>query len=897
MAAAGIMAVVTALFATAIPRLAVDTSAEGFMAVGDPARAFYEEFKQEFGTDSLTLVVVKADDVFRPEVLGAVRALSDALEQVEGVTRVESLATARRVVADDDTLENRLLLGPDIPTDAAALADLRTRALGHRVLAKNIVSVDGRATAILVYTDPPATDTDYNRRFVERVDALIATAERTGVTAYQIGRPLLKDTYSRYILRDLRRLIPVSGLVLLVTLLLLFRSIDAVLVPMTTVGVSIVWSFGLMAIFGIPLNVVTAVIPCLLVTIGFTEDVHIVGDYHNHLREGIDRRAALSSAMEATAVPIAVTTITTVIGFASLGFSDVTMLAQFGYGAALSLVGNYFATMALLPAVILALPARRGAVVERRLASHAMARFVEALGWFIARRRVAILVVSGLVMAGATVALSRIVVNTDFVSYFPNDDPLRQRARDVHDVLAGGETFWIVVDTHRPDGVKEPDVLGRIAKLQQHMTDAALVDKTVSVVDYLMMIRGDMHGGRPEDTRLPESTEEVAQYLLMVHARDLASLMNADASKATIVVRHNVTGSAPMHALERALDDYVATAFPAGIDVRYTGEAILTNNAADYMAMNELTSFSFTFAAIAVIHGLLFMSIRIGLLSLVPNLVPIVAVYGLMGMLGVPLDTGTALVATVAIGIAVDDTVHHLMAYSRALAETPNPTLAMFATLRSVGQPIVTASIALAAGFIVVLGSSFVPLQQFGLYAAVTMLMALVTELLLTPALMLTVRVVNVWDLVTLKVDPALLLASPCFQGLSQWDLRKILLLGVLRSYRPGTFVARRGEAGGGMYLILSGRLELDVEGADEHANRAAGALTAGAVIGELTEAASPWTADVKVVEPSDLLLLDADSLERLRRRFPFTAAKLFRNLAMLLTARVRVLQSAGAPP
>lgn len=886
-AASSFAVAVTVLLALSIPSIRIDTSAEGFMVDRDPARVVYERFRQQFGTDSVTLVILRADDVFRPDVLAAVRRLTDLIEQLEGVVRVESLATARRVQADDDLIENRPLVGAEIPTAPDELAAVRDYALSHRVLVGHLVSADARATALVVYTDPERADSAFNRRFVEKLDALLAAEERPGLTVFEVGRPLLKRTYSDYILRDLIRLVPISSLVLVVVLLLFFRTMDAVVVPMLTVGSSVVWSLGMMALAGIPLNVVTAVIPTLLVTIGFTEDVHIIADYHSRLRSGLGRKDALKAAITETAAPILVTTVTTVVGFASLALSDVTMLVQFGYGSALALIGNYVATMAILPPAMLAVPVPRTATrggptrlgpVERRF--HA---FIEWLGWFDVRHRVAILVVAGVVSAAAIASLARIDVNTDFFSFFPEDAPIRARAREAHEVLTGAETFWVVVDTQRRDAAAEPELLDRIVKLQQYLAGTGLVDKTVSIADYVMTINRDLAGGRSQDERLPASREQVAQYLLLVDGPDLASLLNADASAAAILVRHNVSGSAPLAELRRRIDEYVASGFPPDVDVQTTGESILTNNAADYMAVNELTSFGFTFLAIAVIHSALFMSVRIGLLSLIPDLIPIVAVYGLMALLGVPLNSGTALIATIAIGISVDDTVHHLMTYAREIGESSHPSLAMFATLRKVGRPIVTASLALASGFLVLLGSGFVPLHQFGLFSALTMLIALVTELFVTPALLVSVRVVTVWDLVLLKIDPARLAASPCFRGFSQWQVRKVVLLGALRSYAPGACVARRGETGGGLFLIVTGRLRTT-----GGAHTATGdVLEPGAVFGELADGSAGWSVDLVAEQPSELLLLDFDSLERVRRRFPFTAAKLFRNVAIMLSTRL----------
>ena len=881
-ASIGIIAI-TLFLALFIPRVTIDTSADGFIVERDPARELYDRFRQQFGTDAITLVIIKADDVFRADVLGAVRRLTEQLEQIDGVTRVESLATVRRITVEGDDFQTRSLLPPEIPSSPDALADIRQYALSHRVIAGNLAAVDGRATAIVVYTDPAQGDATFNTRFVERVDALLASEERPGLSLYEVGRPLLKHSYSEYIVRDLLHLIPISAVVLFAVLLVFFRTTEAVVVPMTTVAVSLVWVAGMMGLFGIPLNVITAAIPPVLVLIGFAEDVHIISDYRARLAKGIDGRTALRSAIENTAAPMLVTTLTTGIGFASLGFSDVGMLRQFGYGAALGLAGNYVVTMALLPPMTLALAryARKDhRPVERQWGQAVLQPFFEALGWFNVRHRVTILIGAATVTLIAVVALSRIDVNTDFVSYFPEDAPIRTRGLDAHQVLSGAEMFWIVVDTHRRDGAIEPELLARMAKLQQDLAATGLVDKTISVADYVMTINRQLHGGAPADERVPDSREAVAQYLLLVQARDLSPLLTADSSAAAILVRHNVSGSARLNELERRIDGLIASTLTAEVTATYTGETILTNNAADYMAVNELTSFGFTFGAIALIHSALFMSFKIGFLSLIPDLIPIAVIYGLMSLIGVPLNTGTALVATIAIGISVDDTVHHLMTYARQLEDYSIPSMAMFATLRHVGRAIIISSVALSLGFAAMSTSSFVPLHQFGLFASVTMLLALVVEFLVTPTLMMSIRVVTVWDLVRLKIDPRRLKASPCFRDFSEWEIRKVVLLGMLKTYGPGDRVLSPGEPGK-LFLLVSGRLVMASAGAGME--RPGWSVEPGTVVGEPGEPAG-WSADLVAAESSEVLMLDFDSLEQLRRRFPYTAAKLFRNTATVLS-------------
>jgi hypothetical protein len=247
--------------------------------------------------------------------------------------------------------------------------------------------------------------------------------------------------------------------------------------------------------------------------------------------------------------------------------------------------------------------------------------------------------------------------------------------------------------------------------------------------------------------------------------------------------------------------------------VKPTGETILFNNASDYMAINELTGFAWTFLIIGVIHALLFMSVTAGVLSLIPNVVPILFNYGLMGLLGIPLNTGNALIATIAIGIAVDDTVHHMVTYNRQLNIHDDQKIAMFNTMRSQGRPIIYVSLALGAGFLALAFSNFVPTVQFGWLAAGVMLLAMASEL---------------------------------------------MLLGRLDSVPAGEFVVRKGERGTEMYMVVSGRVRVSDRLADG-TEKVLTQLGPGAV-----------------------------SFERIRRRFPFTGAELFRNLARVLALRLR---------
>src|SRR5439155_13952086 len=416
---AALLAGVSLVLASQVVRIELDTSAESFMVENDPARAFYDEALRKFGSDNLTVVLVKADDVFAVPALQAVKRLSDALERLDGVTRVESLTTVNNVRGDDGTLNTDPLIGPRIPTDAAALAPIRADALSTRVLVHNLVSPDARATAVVVYT---AGTSHFNRAFTVQVDRLIAQVAAPGLRIFQMGEPFSKPTYASYIERDQLTLIPLSIGVLLVVLFLAFGTLEAMLIPLITGVLSIVWTVGLMAVLGIPLNAMTAAVPSLLIAIGFTEDVHMIAVYEELVERGSDKLTAIRTMLAESSLPLLVTSATTVLGFVTLVFTNVTGLVQFGWASSIGLTANFIITMLGVPLLLLLWP------IPRRLhrpagEAHAprgvIPPLMHWLAGFIVRRRRMVWLLTALITAGSLAGWSALRVDTDFMSYFP----------------------------------------------------------------------------------------------------------------------------------------------------------------------------------------------------------------------------------------------------------------------------------------------------------------------------------------------------------------------------------------------------------------------------------------------------------------------------------------------
>ncbi|HBA40588.1 MAG TPA: hypothetical protein DCZ05_12875, partial [Deltaproteobacteria bacterium] len=805
-----IILVITAFFALQLPRLEIDASAEGLMVQNDPARTYYEEIKKKFGSDNLTVVVIKAKDVFSQEVLQTIQRLSNTLQGSPGVSRVESLTTVNNIKGEGDFLNTDPLVGADVPGDSKKLGKIRSDTLGNPIFINNIVAKDGKVTAINVYTEAKAGDKTFNTNFVKTVDSLIAKEKHEGVEMYQVGTPLTKVTLGDYIFADVTSLVPLAIIFLLGTLLISFRSFQACVIPMITGLVSIIWVLGLMVLLDIPINVITAIVPALMIAIGFTEDTHMISEYHNKLEVGMAKMDALREMSTEAALPVLITTFTTVVGFGSNALSNITMISQFGMASAVGLTANWIISAVLVSVTLLYWRVPKVHKAEHRTEDGRMATrftlFMNAIGAWNLRWRKPISIVTVALTALCMWGAYKLEVNTDFISFFKEDTFIRKRVKDIHESLSGVVNFYVVVETGKDDLAKDPDTLLHVAKLQDYLKSLKSVDNTISLANYIRVYHREMNGGKPEFEVVPDKRELIAQYLLTLDNNEISKYVDFNYSTLNIAVRHNISSSSELTALLDKIKAYTDKNFPKNLKVQFTGEGILINNAADYMAFNQITSFGQTFLIIGLIHAALFMSFKAGFLSLLPNIVPIFYILGIMGFLGIPFDVGTSLVATIALGIAVDDTVHHMVHYSRELNEVHDQEIAMYRTLESEGRPIIYSSIALAAGFGILAFSNFVPIWEFAILSAVAMILAMFTELSITPILVVSTRLVSVWDTLLAKMNKDIVGTTPIFQNFWLWEAKKVAVMGKLTTFKKGETMVRKGEVGNEMYLIISGK-------------------------------------------------------------------------------------------
>jgi predicted RND superfamily exporter protein len=887
--------VATLLLGARAVHIRFENALDSMLPAGDPAVAYYERTRTLFGSDDVAVVGVIADDLFAPQTIEKLAHVTDALAKIEGVERVLSIANAVDPAAD--VLHPPRLL-PHIPPTPGEVEALRKKLASTPLYGKNMISDDGKGAAINVFFRP-LTDAEYvDFQIDDHIRQILRTAGGPERFFYT-GAAHVKQAAVELMRQDLFHFTPLAIGLVVVALWLAFRTRRGVVLPLASVVIAVVWTLGIMVLAGKGITIGTFVLPPLLLVVGASYAIHVMARYYEQAAIGGDRKDVVVRGFQRVWMPLAISAVVTVIGFGSLMVNRIPAIFELGLFAVVGIVCLTITSLTFLPAVLalLALPA----AAARGQA--AVSPLVPLLGWIarlVYEERRAILAGAVMVGAVALVGARFIHVDSDFLSYFSPRAEVRRANETINHEIVGSNPFYVVIEAREPGALRRWEVLKHVRDLQQYLATLPGVTSSLSLVDYLELLETGLNAGGegdfivdPQGNIVPaakpatfwEEPKNLEPVLKMIDASPATfkGVVTADFGKASILVRTNLSGS---RAIEKTLADireYVAGHFPADLPVQLTGNLVLLTGTTSDIVAGQIESLGIALGVIFAVMALMFLSVRIGFLAIVPNLLPIIIFFGVMGWLGILLNLGTSLIATIALGIAVDSTIHYMARLNLELQGETDQAAAISRTLRTVGVPIVYTTVALFFGFLTFALSSFVPIQSFGVLSGVTMATALGANLVLLPTVLATAKIITVWDLVGVKLgkDPASTI--PLFAGLRPTQARVVCLMGQLRRYEAGQAIVRVGERGDAMFVIIQGECEVWV-GDSAHRQRIR-ELRRGEVFGEMgLVRQNERSADVVATSPVEALELDERFLERIRRRYPRIAAQVLLNLTRLLS-------------
>ncbi len=707
-----------------VARLQVETSTDSVLDRSSPAWAFYQDSQRRFGGDEILTLLIEGDAPFDPAALREVARLTERFENLSGVKRVDSLSTVPLVQLSsggDLSLEPALAAGvPETPEDLQALA-LRVRA--DRIAPRTLVSSDERAFAVNLVLERGA-ESFYSSILSEVEKA--THGERVWVSGVPVFR-LAADARTR---TELGLFIPLTVMVVSLILVILFRRAQAVLIPICSSGLGIWMMLGVMGALQVPITITTVILPSVLLALGCAYSLHLLSAVSNA------PKSERVEALLAVSFPVALSGLTTTLGFLAVSFVRIDAIRDIGIFGALGVLSVLAATLTVGPAALTLWPLP---IREARFQNWIGDRATPAVLGFVRRHRRGVLTAWLVAMVGVSVGLGRLAVETDVILWFQPDDPIRVAYRNIRDRLSGISPLNVVIEASEPSAVNTPEVISAVDRLSTHLESLPAVGRAISIADPLRQL----HGGFLGDATLPlpENEASISQYLVLLESKPyVRDLITADWKAANLLLRVDDNRSGALQEVAREAERWWAEHGPPGYTARTTGIMYEFARAEDAIAFGQLRGLAFAFLTVAGLLFAIFRSLRLAWIALVPNLVPIAMGFGAMGLLGVPLDAGTVVIGNLAFGIAVDDSIHAVTGFFERWRAGESTSAALESTYRSVAPPLIYTTAVVALGFSALAFSDFTFIRHLGILTATLMILCLLADLLLLPAMLLCLR-------------------------------------------------------------------------------------------------------------------------------------------------------------
>jgi len=712
------------LLAATLTRLQLDTSTSTFLDQTDPAWQIYEQSLYDYGGDEFVVVALEAPTPFAKETLEEIRELTTLMEKLPGVRRVDSLSTVpliRAGPAGELLLDAALEDG--VPQDPAVFEQLIADLRADRIARDSLFSRNERIFAINVMLDEDVVGD--RTQIVASIEHLIRgrSARATGVLLFRTevnGR-----TYEEILI-----FVPLTLLCMAIVVAFSFSSLRPVLIPLVIGATGSIASVGAMSLSGVSLSLSTMVLPSILLALGCAYSMHVLT-----AAQGISEPDALRISIERVAKPVALSGLTTAIGFLAMGAVRISAIQQLAFFGALGVATLTVASLSLAPALLRLrpIPARQsviGGLIRARLRPGVL-KLAD-------RHRGPALAVWGVVLAVLMLGIFRLRISTDIIVWFPIGSEIRDDYEMIRAQLSGISPVNVVVNSLGDRSVTDPEALAAIDALSSWLAAQPEVGKSLSVADPLRQVHAVYMESETEVAGLPTSRAMTEQYLMLLESVDyMRDVITEDRTGANILLRVDDNGSDRLVALGVRIKEFWAANGPGDFSVSTTGLMYEFGRSEEQIAYGQVTGLAFALASIGAVLLYILRVPKNALIALVPNVVPLVITFGLMGFLGIPLDAATVCLGSLALGIAVDDTIHLMTGYTDRRHAGEKPLMALEQSLTRVLPALVFTTAAIIVGFAVLALSQFTLIRNLGLVTSGLVFLCLLADITLLPPLLL----------------------------------------------------------------------------------------------------------------------------------------------------------------
>jgi uncharacterized protein len=721
-----------------------DFSSTVWFSESDPLLERLRNFEQTFGSDDSVIVLVelKQGDVFTPKVISLIQELTERVWEVPLVSRVESLTNYHWSYAEGDNLITEPFIPDEYAQDQDFLKQRRVDGLNHSVLPGVFFSRDGQSAMIFGRLALNPSSTPRDAEILNTMNSILVDYEDPAWKLHSLGQPVLSANFQQKSFRDIFLLTPILVLLVLIYLFWTFRSLMGVMIPFSIIVASIGFSAGMTGLIQAKVNSLTFILPSILIAISIADSIHLLATFFDQFSKTQKIELAAQRSLIKNLSPIFLTSLSTSIGFFSLSFSDILPVKELGILAGLGTISAMiFSYLWVVPLLLLFVSRQvkmNHPMNQRMLSRDAVRRY---LGWI--DRHATSIIVSFTVVTTLGVWLGfQNKVDSNPYKYFKESDQLSQSNQYslIHYGGVGGPE--LMIDSLKPGGAKEPEFLQQVESFQEWLNQRPVVNRVMSVIDILKEMNKALFEGDESEYRIHPQKDVIAQELFLYTmglplGMDLNNRMDLAEQKVRLSLLWSLQDSAPSLAELKVIEQEATN---RGLAVQSTGKSILFQQMNEHVVYTFFTSMGAAIFLISLILFWVYRSFTLGLISLIPNCIPVFLGAGLLYLLGKPIDIGTAIVASVTLGIAVDDTIHFLSHYHRLIKDGMDRMEALVEVLSSTGLALIITTFILATCFGLFIFASLVPNINFGILCAFVLTMALVCDLIILPAILLKVR-------------------------------------------------------------------------------------------------------------------------------------------------------------
>lgn len=713
----------------------------------DPDWVYFEQFKNTFGEDANILALgIKDSSVYDLENFSRLTYFSDDLAQIKGVSQVLSLPRMPVLVKDNANKKFEVKsVFEKFPSSEQELDSLLKFAQTLRFYDGKLINAENGATLILITIDKKVLNSDKRERLMEDIQMSASTfSEKTGIKIHYAGLPFVRSVMTTKVKAELKQLLFLSLLVTVITLFLFFRSLYAIILPLILIGIVVVFSMGTMGLLGYKITLLSGLVPPVMVVITVPNFIYLINKYHSEFLRHGNKIKALTTIIRKIGIVTLVVNVTTAVGFFTLCFTTIDIMKEFGVVATTGVMVAFFVSIILVPAIFSYLPPPKPKHL-RHLDFKTTNKLIGFSGRLSSNYRPAIFTVSILITTLGGYGILKLTPLAYMVDDIPKESDLKKDLAFMEANFKGVMPLEIVVDTGKKKGAMNLKNLKKLEELETYLATLKDISSPVSLITFIKAFTQAYYNNHEEYYRLPNNQDKIFILKFLKNQKEQTGLMSSFVDSAGQNVRISLKmadiGSIKMDSLINGNIKPKMAAIFEGTQMTgsITGTSPVFIKGNDYLISNLIGSMLLSFLINSIIMALLFSKMRMIIISIIPNVIPMMLTAGLMGFFGIPLKPSTGLIFSIVYGISIDNTIHFLAKYRQELkSNRSNVAISVAHSLKETGTSIVYTSIVLFFGFIIFAWSDFGGTVALGILTSTTLLCAMITNLILLPALLLT---------------------------------------------------------------------------------------------------------------------------------------------------------------